>query len=206
VIAFARGTVVEAAGDRVVLDIGPIGLVLVCAPTTVLELRRGDHAELYTSMIVREDAWTVYGFADIDSRAVFEKVQTVTGIGPRIALALLGTMAPDDLRRAVAAGDEAALMKAPGIGRKGAQRIILELADRLGPASFDAVAGFVGSQAGGWQGSVIAGLVSLGWSSKDAERAVDSIDAETASAASKAGAKADISALLKAALRNLDRS
>jgi len=204
VIAFARGTVVEAAGDRVVLDIGPIGLVLVCAPTTVVDLRRGDHAELHTSMVVREDAWTLYGFADVDSRAVFEKVQTVTGIGPRIALALLGTMAPDDLRRAVAAGDEATLMKAPGIGRKGAQRIILELADRLGPASFDAPPG--GSQATGWQGSVIAGLVSLGWSSKDAERAVDAIDAQTASVATAAGAKADIGALLKAALRNLDRS
>lgn len=205
-ISFARGIVVDAVGDRVVLDIGPIGLVLVCAPTTVVELRRGDHAELHTSLIVREDAWTLYGFADADSRAVFEKVQTVTGIGPRIALALLGTMSPDDLRRAVAVGDEAALMKAPGIGRKGAQRIILELADRLGPATVDALPGSAGSQTSGWQGSVVAGLVSLGWSTKDAERAVDAIDAESAAAATAAGAKADIGALLKAALRNLDRS
>ena len=205
-IAFARGTVVEAVGDRVVLDIGPIGLVLVCAPATVAELRRGDHAELHTSMIVREDAWTVYGFSDADARAVFEKVQTVTGIGPRIALALLGTMSPDDLRRAISTSDEAAIMKAPGIGRKGAQRIILELADRLGPASFDSSTSPLGTQSGGWQGSVIAGLVSLGWSTKDAERAVDAIDPELSAAATAAGSKADVGALLKAALRQLDRS
>ena len=205
-IAFARGTVVEAVGDRVVLDIGPIGLVLVCAPTTVVELRRGDHAELHTSMVIREDAWTVYGFADADSRAVFEKVQTVTGIGPRIALALLGTMSPDDLRRAIATSDEAAIMKAPGIGRKGAQRIILELADRLGPASFDSASQSTSAQAHGWQGSVIAGLVSLGWPTKDAERAVDAIDPAVATAATTAGAQADVGALLKAALRQLDRS
>ena len=204
-IAFARGTVVDAVADRVVLDIGPLGLMRVCPPATVLGLRRGDHAELHTSLIVREDGWTIYGFADVDSRAVFEKVQTVTGIGPRIALALLGTMSPDDLRRAVMTSDEAAIMKAPGIGRKGAQRIILELTDRLGPATFDASSA-QGSSASGWQGAVAAGLVSLGWSAKDADRAVDAIDPELAAAATEAGPKADVGPLLKAALRQLDRS
>ena len=205
-IAFARGTVVEAVGDRVVLDIGPIGLMLVCPPATVLGLRRGEHVELHTSMIVREDAWTVYGFEDADSRAVFEKVQTVTGIGPRIALALLGTMSPDDLRRAVSTSDEAAIMKAPGIGRKGAQRIILELADRLGPSALEPGSSGSAVASGGWQGSVVAGLVSLGWAAKDAERAVDAIDPQMAAVATQAGSAADVGALLKAALRNLDRA
>jgi Holliday junction DNA helicase RuvA len=205
VIAFARGTVVDAVADRVVLDIGPLGLMLVCPPATVLGLRRGDHAELHTSLIVREDGWTIYGFADVDSRTVFEKVQTVTGIGPRIALALLGTMSPDDLRRAVMTSDEVAIMRAPGIGRKGAQRIILELTDRLGPATFDASSA-QGSSARGWQGAVAAGLVSLGWSAKDADRAVDAIDPELAAEATAAGPKADVGPLLKAALRQLDRS
>jgi Holliday junction DNA helicase RuvA len=205
VIAFARGTVVDAVADRVVLDIGPLGLMLVCPPATVLGLRRGDHAELHTSLIVREDGWTIYGFADVDSRTVFEKVQTVTGIGPRIALALLGTMSPDDLRRAVMTSDEVAIMRAPGIGRKGAQRIILELTDRLGPATFDASSA-QGSSARGWHGAVAAGLVSLGWSAKDADRAVDAIDPELAAEATAAGSKADVGPLLKAALRQLDRS
>lgn len=204
-IAFARGTVVDAVADRVVLDIGPLGLMLVCPPATVLGLRRGDHAELHTSLIVREDGWTIYGFADVDSRTVFEKVQTVTGIGPRIALALLGTMSPDDLRRAVMTSDEVAIMRAPGIGRKGAQRIILELTDRLGPATFDASSA-QGSSARGWHGAVAAGLVSLGWSAKDADRAVDAIDPELAAEATAAGSKADVGPLLKAALRQLDRS
>lgn len=196
----------EAVGDRVVLDVGPFGLTLVCPPATVVGLRRGEHAELHTSMIVREDAWTIYGFEDADSRAVFEKVQTVTGIGPRIALALLGTMAPDDLRRAVSASDEAAIMRVPGIGRKGAQRIILELTDRLGPAAHDSSPLPSGGAMGGWQESVTAALMSLGWTARDSERAVDAIDPQLAASATQAGASADIGALLKAALRSLDRS
>ena len=114
-------------------------------------------------------------------------------------------MSPDDLRRAVMTSDEAAILKAPGIGRKGAQRIILELTDRLGPATFDASSA-QGSSASGWQGAVAAGLVSLGWSAKDADRAVDAIDPELAAAATEAGPKADVGPLLKAALRQLDRS
>ncbi len=205
-IAFARGTVVEARGDRVVLDIGALGLVLACPPATVLALRPGTHAELHTSVVVREDGWTIYGFDDADTRAVFEQVQTVSGIGPRIALALLSTLTPDDLRRAVAAGDEAALTRVSGIGRKGAQRILLELTDRLGPAqgSSMSVATSVESD---WQSAVVAGLVSLGWSVREAEQAVSALDPTiVAQARGSSGADPDVSALLKAALRSLDRS
>ncbi len=137
--------------------------------------------------MVREDGWTLFGFADADERTVFEQVQTVTGIGPRIALALLGTLSPDELRRAVAA-DEAALT-VPGIGRKGAQRLILELTDRLGsgvrrrhrrrarPAA----------AAGGWQQAVAAGLASLGWSAREADAAVAAIDPALAAEATRGG-------------------
>jgi Holliday junction DNA helicase RuvA len=170
-------------------------------------VRHGEHVELMTTMVVREDGWTLYGFTDADERTVFEQVQTVTGIGPRIAMALLGTLSPDELRRAVATSDEAALTKVPGIGRKGAQRLILELADRLGPLPV-AVTGDRGSvsPATGWQQAVAAGLTSLGWSAREAEAAVASIDPALAAEATAAGSSADVGALLKATLRGLDRS
>lgn len=207
-IAFVRGQVVHTGADHVVVDIGAVGLTVQCTPGAALSLRHGEHVELMTTMVVREDGWTLFGFLDPDERRVFEQVQTVTGIGPRIALALLGTLAPDDLRRAVATGDEVALTKVPGIGRKGAQRIILELADRLGPAS-GTVTGDRSSPAatgGGWQQAVAAGLTSLGWSAREADAAVAAIDPVLAAEAMAAGPQADIGALLKAALRGLDRS
>lgn len=206
-ISFVRGTVVHAGVDQVVVDLGSVGVTVQCTPTTAASVRHGEHVELMTTMVVREDGWTLFGFLAADERLVFEQVQTVSGIGPRIALALLGTLSPDDLRRAVASSDERALMSVPGIGRKGAQRLILELADRLGPAPVG-----VGSDRGaavpssGWQGAVAAGLTSLGWSSREADAAVAGLDADLAAEATAAGESADIGRLLKAALRGLDRS
>jgi Holliday junction DNA helicase RuvA len=207
-IAFVRGTVAHAAADHLVVDMGPVGLTVQCTPVTALSVRTGEHVELATSMVVREDGWTLYGFTDLDERTVFEQVQTVSGIGPRIALALLGSLSPDDLRRAIATGDEAALMKVSGIGRKGAQRLILELADRLG-APTSAGPGDErpsGTPAGGWSAAVAAGLTSLGWSAREADAAVAALDPDLAAAANVAGDGADIGGLLKAALRGLDRS
>lgn len=205
-IAFVRGTVAMTGSDHVVVDLGSLGLRIQCTPGTALSVRSGEHVELRTALVVREDGWTVFGFTDDDERATFEQVQTVTGIGPRIALALLGTLSPDELRRAVAAGDEAALVRVPGIGRKGAQRLILELADRLGPASTPSAVPRPASAAGGWQDAVAAGLTSLGWSPREADAAVAAIDPDLAAAATAAGQAADIGSLLKAALRGLDRS
>lgn len=207
-IAFVRGTVSEVSGDRVVVDLGTVGLSVACGAPTALSLRAGERVELLTTLVVREDSWTLYGFLDAEERTVFEQVQTVTGIGPRIAMALLETLAPDDLRRAVAAGDEVALTKVPGIGRKGAQRLILELRDRLGPVAGQPAASRPGTPtaADGWRASVAAGLTSLGWSAREAEQAVDAIDADLAAAATDAGSQADIGAMLKAALQTLDRS
>jgi holliday junction DNA helicase RuvA len=205
-ISFVRGTVAHASADQVVVDLGSVGLTVQCTPATAASVRHGEHVELMTSFVVREDGWSLYGFADADERTVFEQVQTVSGIGPRIALALLATLAPDDLRRAVAAGDEAALVRVPGIGRKGAQRLILELRDRLGPLPSTPAAGRVTALGGGWQAAVVAGLTSLGWSAREAEGAVAGIDPGLAEAADAAGADANVGALLKAALRGLDRS
>lgn len=206
-ISFVRGTVAHAAADQLVVDLGTVGVTVLCTPGTALSVRTGEHVELMTTMVVREDGWTLYGFTDPDERTVFEQVQTVTGIGPRIAMALLGTLSPDELRRAVATSDEAALTKVPGIGRKGAQRLILELADRLGPlpaaTSGDRPSSTV---TGGWQQAVAAGLTSLGWSAREADAAVAAIDPALAAEATAAGGAADVGALLKAALRGLDRS
>lgn len=204
-IAFVRGTVAHAGPDRLIVDIGAVGLSVLCTPGTARSVRHGEHIELMTSLVVREDGWTLYGFLDADERSTFEQAQTVSGIGPRIALALLESLSPDDLRRAVASGDEAALMTVSGIGRKGAQRLILELGDRLGPPAPSIDAGTHAS-APGWRAAVEAGLTSLGWSTREAEQAVGLIDPEVTAEANAAGSQADIAALLKAALRTLDRS
>jgi len=203
-ISFVRGTVAHAGIDRLVIDVGAVGLYVQCTPGTARSLREGEHTELLTSLVVREDGWTLYGFLDADERGTFEQIQTVSGIGPRIALALLDSLSPDELRRAVAAADESALMKVSGIGRKGAQRLILELGDRLGPALSAPEART--RTAHGWRSSVEAGLTSLGWSAREAEQAVAGIDPALAADANAAGSSADIGLLLKAALRNLDRT
>lgn len=207
-IAFLRGSVAAVGPDSLVVDIGAVGMQVLCTPATALSVSVGENIQLQTTMIVREESLTLYGFVDADERAVFEQVQTVSGIGPRIALALLGSLTPDELRAAIATSNEASLTKVPGIGKKGAQRLILELRDRLGPATTSVSASSIGRgspAAAGWQGSVQAALVSLGWSAKDAETAVAGLPADVLEAAGVSGAQPDISMLLKASLRSLDR-
>ncbi|MFM8896897.1 MAG: Holliday junction branch migration protein RuvA [Actinomycetales bacterium] len=198
-IDFLRGSVHAVSGDRIVIDIGGIGIAAACTPTAATGLRPGDRVEMTTTLVVREDGWTLYGFVDADERSVFEQVQTVTGIGPRIAMGLMATLTPDALRAAVATEDLATLTRVPGIGKKGAARLVLELKDRIGLPSAGAPP--LMPAAAGWQASVIAGLVSLGWSAREAERAAAAI----APVADQQD-EPDIPALLKAALRSLDRT
>src|SRR5690349_2940372 len=147
VIASLRGRVASVRLDSVVLEVGGVGLLVQATPGTLAELRPGQEAQLSTSMVVREDALTLFGFADADERDVFETVQTVSGIGPRLALAMLAVHTPEGLRAAVASQDLTALMRVPGIGRKGAQRIVLELTDRLGaPSSVNGAGGAARSE------------------------------------------------------------
>ena len=193
-IATLRGQVVVVRLDAVVLEVGGVGMLVQATPTTLAGLRVGAEARLSTSLVVREDSLTLFGFADDDERDVFEAVQTVSGIGPRLALAMLAVHTPDGLRRAVAGEDLAALQRVPGIGRKGAQRLVLELADRLGapgsaperaaPASADRRA------------EVVEALVGLGWTAKVAQGAVDDVAAPDV-------AVTDVAAMLRSALRTL---
>ena len=131
-ISHLAGRVAAIAPEGAVIEVGGVGLLVQCTPGTLATLRPGEPARVATSLVVREDALTLFGFATDDERDVFVLLQTASGVGPRLALAMLAVFTPDALRRAVLSEDVAALTRVPGIGRKGAQRIVLELAGRLG--------------------------------------------------------------------------
>jgi Holliday junction DNA helicase RuvA len=190
-IASVSGTVLAVQPSALVVDVGGIGVLVSCPPQAAATARIGQAMTLHTSLIVREDSLTLYGFESTEQRDVFDIVQTVSGIGPRTALAVLATLAPDDLRRAITSEDVASLTRVPGIGTKGAQRMIIELKDRL-----RSVSGPAGTSPDDGPATVRAALVSLGWSAKDADRAVEAVVAESGD---------DTSGLLREALRWLDR-
>lgn len=194
-IASVRGVVASVRLDAAVVLVGGVGMLVQATPSTLASLRAGQEAELATSLVVREDSLTLFGFADTDERDVFETLQTVSGIGPRLALAMLAVHTPDGLRRAVADEDLVALCRVPGIGRKGAQRIVLDLTDRLGPPAAGRVAA---APAPTGSPEVVQALVGLGWSARQAADAVGAVGDEHP--------RADVSVLLRAALRHLGRS
>ena len=201
-IAHLDGTVSAVAPDGAVIDVGGVGLLVQCTPGTLAGLRLGERARVAASLTVREDALTLYGFATEDERNVFELLQTASGVGPRLALAMLAVHGPDALRLAVASEDLTALTRVPGIGRKGAQRIVLELRDRLGAAgeASGAVPGPAPSAAAApWRDQVRAGLMNLGWAARDAEQAITAVEPELAAS----GGPVDAAAALRAALRRL---
>ena len=200
-IAFVSGRVAAAGPDGAVIDVHGVGLSVQCTPATLAGLRVGDEAKVPTSLVVREDSLTLFGFADDDERTVFELLQTASGVGPRLALAMLAVHTPDALRHAVAAEDVTALTKVPGIGKKGAQRIVLELRDRLGgPVGPGAADLRAPARAEPWREQVQMGLINLGWSTKDADAAVDAVAADL-----DGGETPPVAALLKSALKKLSR-
>jgi Holliday junction DNA helicase RuvA len=198
-IAFVRGQVAAVTLSSAVLEVGGVGLELMCTPGTLATLRVGAPATLPTSMVVREDSLTVYGFLEEDEKQVFELVQTASGVGPKVAQAIVAVMSPDDVRRAIGTEDVKALTRVPGIGQKGAQRIILELKDRIGPpvGAHPKATGAPAPEA--WRDQVHQGLVGLGWSAKESEKAVEAV-------APEAGDSPDVGALLRAALRTLSKA
>jgi len=206
-IAHLNGTVAGVAPDGAVIDVGGVGLRVQCTPDTLASLRPGEPARVATSLVVREDSLTLFGFGSEDERNVFELLQTASGIGPRLALAMLAVHSPDALRKAIATEDLGALTMVPGIGRKGAQRIVLELAGKLGEPG-DGIGGGAAALAGrgaapSWRDQVQSGLVNLGWSARDAEAAVAAVEAEAADAG---GGMPDVATALRAALRKLSRT
>ena len=199
-IASVRGRVTAVAPDGAVIEVGGVGLAVVCTPGTLATLRVGAEARLATSLVVREDSLTLYGFPDDDARQLFELLQTASGVGPRLAQAVLAVHTPETVRRAIATGDTATLTRVPGIGKKGAERLVLELRDRIGPVGGDTAA--VGVVAGTtWGEQVRQALVGLGWTAGQADQAVaavaESLDGQPAPA---------VPVLLKQAIRVLGAS
>lgn len=206
-IAFVRGPVASVLLDSAVVEVGGIGIQVMCTPATLATLRVGAEATLSTSMVVREDSLTLFGFADHDERTVFELLQSASGVGPKLAQAMLAVHGPDELRRAITSDDLVALCKVPGIGRKGAQRIVLELKDRIGAPSGGQPAGARRDRlaADTWRDTVRAALLGLGWSAREADAALDSVT-PIADEAAAVGQPMPTPELLRAALRSLSRS
>jgi holliday junction DNA helicase RuvA len=205
-IAHLHGTVAGVSPDGAVIDVGGVGLRVQCTPDTLATLKPGEPARVATSLVVREDSLTLFGFGSDDERNVFELLQTASGIGPRLALAMLAVHSPDALRKAVANEDLKALTMVPGIGNKGAQRIILELRDRLG-APGDLTGAHdpapTARTAPSWRDQVASGLMNLGWSGRDADAAIAAVEAEYEQAG---GGTPDVAAALRAALRKLSKA
>ncbi|MEU6195976.1 Holliday junction branch migration protein RuvA [Streptomyces sp. NPDC047061] len=199
-IAFVSGPVAALAPDSAVVEVGGIGIAVQCSPNTLSGLRMGQQTKLATSLVVREDSLTLYGFVDDDERQVFELLQTASGVGPRLAQAMLAVHSPDALRRAVATSDEKALIAVPGIGKKGAQKLLIELKDRLGePVGAPAIGAPVTQ---GWRDQLHAALIGLGYATREADEAVTAV----APQAEAAGGPPQVGQLLKAALQTLNRA
>ncbi|MDG4788306.1 Holliday junction branch migration protein RuvA [Micromonospora sp. WMMD1102] len=198
-IASVRGVVAGLSPDSAVIEVGGVGLAVHCAPGTLAELRVGATARLATSLVVREDSLTLYGFADDDAKQLFELLQTASGVGPRLAQAVLAVHPPDVVRKAIATGDTGTLTRVPGIGKKGAERLVLELRDRIGPVPVGPD-GAAGVTAGAWPEQVRQALVGLGWTASQADQAVAAV-AETVE-----GAPPPVPVLLKQAIRLLGRT
>lgn len=211
-IASVNGRVAAVGPDGAVVEVGGIGLAVQCTPGTIARLQVGESARLATSLVVREDSLTLYGFADDDERQTFELLQTANGVGPRLAQAVLAIHPPREIRRAVSMGDLKALMQVPGIGKKGAERLVLELRDRLGSTSTDtsldapAAAGLPAvTPVAPWRDQLTSALVGLGWSAREAEGAVLQL-APVADEQIAATGSVEVAVLLRQALQLLGRS
>jgi Holliday junction DNA helicase RuvA len=207
-IASLSGAVQVVTSESAVVEVGGIGIAVQCTPSTLASLRPGEPVRLATSLVVREDSLTLFGFATDDERAVFEILQSVSGVGPRLAQAVLAVHSPDAVRAAVATEDVGALTLVPGVGKKGAQRLVLELKDKLGVATGSAsgVVRLPGqSNVGMWREQLRAALTGLGWSSREVDEALAAVGPE-AEAAVAVGDEPDVAALLRTSLRLLSRA
>ncbi|ONI74949.1 Holliday junction branch migration protein RuvA [Actinosynnema sp. ALI-1.44] len=194
-ISSVRGPVLSVGLDHAVIEVGGVGFAVQAAPSCLATLRRGEEAQLHTALIVREDSLTLYGFADTDARDLFWMLLTVSGIGPRLGLAMLAVLEPDKLRSALSEGNVAMLTQVPGIGKKGAERLIIELRDKVGSwASGESPAA---PSASAVRGSVVEALVGLGFAQRAAEQAVDGVLADNSAA--------DTAAVLRKSLAVLGR-
>ncbi|WP_434441293.1 Holliday junction branch migration protein RuvA [Lentzea sp. E54] len=172
-ISSLRGQVQHVGLDHAVVEVGGVGFAVQATPTTLASLRRGEETTLATTLIVREDSLTLFGFADAEARELFGLLQTVSGIGPRIALATLAVLEPDKLRHALAEGNITVLTQVPGIGKKGAERLIIELRDKVGQLPTPTTPAHSKTR-----DHVVEALLGLGFPAKAAEQTVDGVLAD----------------------------
>jgi len=200
-IASVHGRVAAVGPDGAVVEVGGVGLAVSCSPGTLARLRVGEAARLSTSLVVREDSLTLYGFADDDERGLFELLQTANGVGPKLAQTILGVYPPREVRRAIASGDYPALTKVPGIGRKGAEKIVVELRDRVGAIDGgDSATGLAGVTAiAPWKDQVLHALAGLGFTGKEAAEAIDAVADESTD-------NPEVSVILRRAIQLLGRT
>jgi holliday junction DNA helicase RuvA len=205
-IAHLNGTVAGLSPDGAIIDVGGVGMRVLCTPGTLATLTPGERTQLATSLSVKEDSLTLYGFASDDERNVFELLQSAKGVGASLALAILAVHTPDALRRAVATEDVNALTLVPRIGKKGAQQILLDMKDRLGPPGDGGGGGLPGSKPGprepSWRDQVQSGLVNLGWAARDADLAIAALEED---GTITGGEPVDVATALRAALRKLSK-
>jgi Holliday junction DNA helicase RuvA len=190
-IASISGSVKAVTPTTVVIDVGGVGILLQVSPRLSATLMVGKSASLHTTLLVREDALTLYGFETIEDRAIFEQLQTVTGIGPKVAQSALNLFEANELMSAIATGNLSALQKVSGLGKKGAQRVVLELKDKVGTTSSNGKA-----ISRSWRDDLTEALLSLGFTNKDSADVVDSVSEEFSDAADMS-----LEVLLKRALQ-----
>lgn len=175
-IASIRGTVAEIGLDRCVVETGGVGVLVHATPAALAGLRRGAEGMLHTELVVREDSLTLYGFDSVDARQLFLTVQTVSGVGPRLALAIVATLEPEALIRALGTGDVKALTRVPGVGKRTAERMVLELKDKVGPVPDGDAATTVGGTGRAPAATEVAdALEGLGFSAAEAERTATAV-------------------------------
>lgn len=197
-IATLTGTIKSIALDRAVIEVGGVGLLVNLTASSAAHLNLGTVVTFHTSLVVREESLTLYGFLTAESKQLFEQVQTVSGIGPKVALSILGSLSPDELAAAIASENIAAIERVPGIGRKGAQRLILELKGKLSDLSYGAR---ISNQQPVWREQLTNALISLGFAPKDSDRAITTIVNELQSVGVEP-ANLELSELLKRALQS----
>ena len=194
-IARISGELLEVRLTSLVIEAGGLGYEVLVAPDIAASLQVGERIELFTSQVIREDSSTLFGFRNTQARELFNQVQTVSGVGPKVAHSLLSSFTPDDLRIAIGSGDLKSLEKVPGIGKKVASRIVLELQDKFGNQMQQRE--LIG---GKWRASLRDALTSLGNSTREADSAID----KTLESVEKPD-QMDLSELLKISLSQAKR-
>ena len=196
-IALLTGQVVDVRLNQLIIDVSGVGYQVIVAPELASETKVGSLISIHTSLVVREDSWTLFGFSSTEAKELFIELQSVTGIGPKVASALLAVYGPEDLKNAIGSQDHAALERVPGIGKKVASRIVLELKDKFG-------GGYKSKSSLNrpWRNQVLGALTGLGYSQKEADQALDDVIANFG----RTPNEADLPEMLKLALARSRRT